>query len=169
MPSTFVNHANNIQKGTKAYTAGSDPVCWVVVGDGKLLKVLEVYKRQFRFIQKIDQPDLAIDELNNDSIGRGAHYAAGRHGYEPSMEESHQQEIALAKKTSLWLEEQFNDHKFRTLVLVASPQMLGELRKNLSARLLDVIVAEANKNLTNSNKEDLEQALLKIIPGPDKE
>lgn len=140
---------------------------WVLVADKSRAVVFAQHLRHFHFVYEIGKKDKAIDGLDNDSIGRGGNYNSGRHNFTPSMDQSRQEEQALAKDICKWLDLQLMRDRFQELVLVAQPQMLGEIRKNLNKRLSDTIIAQSDKDLTNHNEYDLTVELMKIIPGPE--
>lgn len=153
---------------TRPHYSSAQQSAWVVIADKRRAVVFAQHLRHFHFVYEINKKDKAIDGLDNEGIGRGGNYNMGRHGFTPSMDESRQEECALAKDISVWLEQQLQRDRFKQLVLVAAPQMLGEIRKGLSKQVMDTVIAQADKDLTNHNESDLTQELLKIIPGPDR-
>ena len=138
---------------------------WVLVADKTRAVVFAQHLRHFHFVYEIGKKDKAIDVLDNDGVGRNGNSAVGRHSFTPSMEQTRQEEQALAKDICKWLDLQLMRDRFQELVLVAQPQMLGEIRKNLNKRISDTIIAESDKDLTNHNEYDLNVELMKIIPG----
>lgn len=144
---------------------------WIVVADSHSVKIFSKHGRTLHFVHALQQPDMEIDGMDNAGRGRGRSggvNSAGRHAYDPSMEESRQAELALAREAVLWLDHEFSHQKFKSLVLIAAPQMLGELRQCLTRQLSGVIIAESSKNILGSGSNDLSQEILKIIPGPDR-
>jgi protein required for attachment to host cells len=85
------------------------------------------------------------------------------------MQESRQVEIALAREITAWLGQKYKQEKFKSLMLVAAPWMLGEIRRNLGKQLSAALIAESNKQLAAQNERDLTGELLRIIPGPYRE
>lgn len=53
--------------------------------------------------------------------------------------------------------------KFDRLVLVAAPEVLGELRKNLHKEVADCVVGEVAKNLTNHETSKIEEMVKKAL------
>lgn len=147
-----------------------DSHSWVVVADREIASIYSLHNRKISLIRELHQPDLDIDGLDNIGIGRHASSAgAGFHSYDPSMDEMRQSEVALVRETIKFLEHELSQQKFKSLILVAGPQTLGEIRKCLTPSLKEAVTAEEAKNLTQFNGEDLQERLLKIIPGPEKE
>lgn len=53
--------------------------------------------------------------------------------------------------------------KFDRLVLVAAPEVLGELRKNLHKEVADCVVGEVAKNLTNHETSKIEEMVKEAL------
>lgn len=53
--------------------------------------------------------------------------------------------------------------KFERLVLVAAPEVLGELRKNLHKEVADCVVGEVAKNLTNHEISKIEEMVKEAL------
>lgn len=153
--------------GTHAFVAAKiSPL--IVIADGEVAKIMRLQEKGFERVHEIKQPDMHVDGRDNQDKGRGSGVggngaSAGRHAYEPSMEEGRQEEMALAKKLALWLDRALSQQQFSALVLIAAPQMLGELRKCLSKQVEDAIIAESNKHLTRHPENQLPTELRKII------
>lgn len=153
------DNSNEQNSETRPFYASAHGSTWVVVADKTRAVIFSQHLKHFHVMHEIKAPDLAVN-------GPGE---TGNSAHSTSMQEGRQVEIALAKDIATWLDQQLNSHKFAQLVVVAGPQMLGELRQNFSKKIRDVIIADAAKDLANHNEHDLTQELLKIIPGPDKE
>lgn len=157
-PTEMVNP--NILAGTPLSTC-------VVLADSRCARIYMRHNRHFHYVTELEKENLAISGLDNKTLGRGGAYGAGRHKYEPSLGESRQEEIGLAQDLARWLDQQYETKTFKSLVLVASPVMLGEIRKALSRAVAGAIIAESNKQLLHHQEAELTAELLKIIPGPD--
>lgn len=142
---------------------------WAVVADGNGARIFSRNHKNFDLVHEIHPPELLIDGLDNVGRGRHGSFGAGRHAYEPSLQESQQVDMALARSIAAWLETMFHHNRFETLILVAEPQMLGKLRNNLDKHVLECVIAESHKQLTNLSDHELSAELRHIIPGPEKE
>lgn len=161
---------NAAEPGIGAHVlAGTPQSTLVVIANSRHAKIFMRHNRHFHFIEEMECDDRAISGLDNKTLGRGGAYGAGRHKYEPSMTESRQEQIGLAHNLACWLNKEFEQKKFESLVLVAAPAMLGEIRKALGKPVSNAIIAESNKQLIQVNDAQLAEELLKIIPGPDSE
>ncbi len=136
---------------------------WIVVADKNHARILAKSQRRLHPLHTISRSDMSVG-LTNDTVGRGGAYGAGRHAYEPSMQESRQEEITLARDISHWLDHSLAQNRFESLVLIASPQMLGEIRKSLSKQVIERIIVESNKQMANISTPQLEEELRALLP-----
>lgn len=141
---------------------------WAVVADKSRARIFMRIGKSFQEIHEFTAPEIMTDGLDNDTVGRSGAYGAGRHKYEPGINESRQAEQALARQVAGYLERGEARRDYTELAVTATPQMLGEIRKNLSKNVLKVLVAESDKNLMGLPDDDLRDALLEIVPGPDR-
>jgi protein required for attachment to host cells len=153
--------------GTHAFVKAAPATTWVIVADAETVMVFSRRGKDFELVREMNQPDLRIDGLDNKGRGRGGVYGAGRHAYEPSMQEGRQAEMALARETVSWLDKEFDTGAFKELVLVAAPKILGELRRNLSGKLSDTVILSIDKQLTGFNSNGLKKELLRILQPAD--
>lgn len=142
---------------------------WMVVFDRRGAKIFEKDGLDFNILHELANERIVDDGISNDTIGRGVSFGAGRHGYEPSMEESRQNEFRFSKDLAMWLQKAHSEGLYDSLVLVAGPQMLGNLRKDLTKQLQDCVIGESSKDLMHKTTAALERSLIKIMPGPEKE
>ena len=141
---------------------------WIVIADRTKARILSMNGRDFDVVRVFHADGDMDDGLDNDTVGRGGSYGAGRHKYEPGMEESRQVELGLAQKISIALETSLARRDFAELAVAAPPQMLGEIRKALPATVLKTLVAESDKNMTGLADRELREELLSVVPGPDR-
>jgi protein required for attachment to host cells len=59
----------------------------------------------------------------------------------------------------------YNRHEFESLIIVAPPNALGEMRKALPDRIRDLVVTEINKDLTHLPVAELQDAVTKHLEG----
>ena len=159
---------NSLNTSSKTNTPLIGHDMWVVLADKKQARVMLRSGRKFEEMKHFDAPEDMDDGLDNSTVGRAGAYGAGRHKYEPGINESRQVEQMLARDVAVFLEDSVARRDFAELAVVAPPQMLGEIRKCLSKNVLKTLVAESDKNLMALPAQDLQEALLKIIPGPDR-
>lgn len=133
---------------------------WILIADGNRARIV-----------KNDGPGLGIDALEDqlfesehlrvgdimaDKPGRTYDSAGGgRHAMEYSTDPVRQDERAFAKSLIAKLEAGHRKGAYQQLVLVAPPQMLGDLRAELGDGLKAIVHAEVNKDLTHVPNGDL--------------
>jgi protein required for attachment to host cells len=105
----------------------------------------------------VDTPEL---ELTNFSAGARINDGGARHsartgdGSNDSVDES-----AHAIAVADWLNDQVLKHKLDSLVIVADPKSLGEMRKRYHKQLESILHKELAKTLTGRPVADIVKAL----------
>jgi protein required for attachment to host cells len=108
-------------------------------------------------LNMVETPDL---ELTNFSAGARINDGGARHsartgdGSNDSVDES-----AHAIAVADWLNNQVLKHKLDSLVIIADPKSLGEMRKRYHKQLEAVLVKELAKTLTGHPASDILKAL----------
>src|SRR4051812_25107734 len=106
------------------------------------------------------------NEIETDSLGQRA-ASASRHGagmagttssdYQPHQTPKQHETELFARDVATYLLKACNEGRFRKLSLVASPEFLGALRKQLDPQVSSRIEAEINRDYTQSNGEELRE------------
>jgi protein required for attachment to host cells len=95
-------------------------------------------------------PNLHNREIMSDSPGRAFDSARqGRHAMEPATDPQRSNQQSFAREIAAHIDSAADRNLFDHLVLVAAPQMLGELRKCLSNTASAKVTGELPKDLTN--------------------
>ncbi len=140
---------------------------WIVVADSKSARVFARNgQNNLALVNVLRHAPPVETELSNSTVGRGGAYGAGRHKYEPGMEESRQDEISFAQELSQFLEDEILKGHFDELMLIAAPQMLGLVRKSLGKNTQAALGFTADKNYGTMEEPELKAELLKLIPRP---
>ncbi len=142
---------------------------WVVVADGE--KAL--FLRNDMDAQNPDLNVVSIDEQENPSDYEQSANRPGRMndngpGQKSALDDTDWHQLAKDRFASDIADKLYklaHKGKFDRLVLVASPNTLGEVRKSLHKEVSDKIVAELDKDLTNHPLDKLEQMLHKELDG----
>jgi len=122
-------------------------------GDAEFLK-LEVDRKR-------EQEDLADREMKTDGAGRtfDASGGAGRSAYEET--DFHQlEEDRFAAETAEMLKRRALRNEFESLIIVAPPRTLGELRKHYHKEVEKRLTGEIAKDLTGHPVPEIEKILL---------
>ncbi|CDN51685.1 host attachment family protein [Neorhizobium galegae] len=94
-------------------------------------------------------------EINSSKISSG-----GRHSSSSANpDDSQQNEDGFSSGVADLLNKQALGGKIRSLVVVAAPRTLGEMRKSYHKSLSDILIGELDKDLTGHSLQDIEKAL----------
>ncbi|QDZ10915.1 host attachment protein [Devosia ginsengisoli] len=143
-------------------------VTWVLIADGAQARVLE-NTGPGKGLKQVDGLDWAIEPLSAQEIvtdrpGRGHSSAgSGRSAMEPRTDPVEHRESEFVKSVAATLDRRQQSGAFDRLVIAASPIALGNIRKALTPAVKKAIVAELNKDLTNTPTAQLDQHLDGII------
>src|SRR4051812_30755662 len=102
------------------------------------------------------------DELGQRSAAKSRHGSGApsqENGYQQHQTPPQHQEELFARDLAHFLVEAHNEGRFRELCLVASPEFLGVLRKQVADKLGGTIKVEINKDYTRESAEALRQHL----------
>jgi protein required for attachment to host cells len=133
---------------------------FVVVVDGeKMLLLRNQGDSEFPHLVLVaedEQQSLSNRELRRDMPGRSfASVGPGRSSYDES--DSRQVgEDRFAAETADMLNRRALENEFESLIVVAPPRTLGELRKSYHAELERRLAGEVPKNLTNTPVSEIE-------------
>lgn len=136
---------------------------WIVVADGEKCRFLASEKRNADPAPAL--PDLVTDnpptrEQLTDRPGRTFESVGNRRSaYEPPTDPHRQGKRDFAKKIAETLLEKARDKSFDKLILVAPPEMLGDLRAELSGEAQERLIGEVNKDYTRFTPREIKQAL----------
>jgi protein required for attachment to host cells len=106
--------------------------------------------------------DTETDRLGPTSAGKSIHNTGGatpNKTYEPPQTPAEHDTELFARSVCGFLQQAHQDERFRTLVLTASPQFLGLLRKLLSPQLQALVSKEVNKDFTQSGPVQLREQI----------
>jgi len=140
------------------------PRIWIMAADGHIARIFRKNGEQLELLGEAT-PATTRDNPTNKSVGRVASSAGSsvHHKYEPHMEARQQQTLSFVHTLADWLDKAAGEDAFDRLVLAATPQILGDLRKVLSKEVHTRVVAEVNKNLTKHDETALRNDLAKIV------
>jgi len=130
-----------------------DGVTWVVVASADRA---EIYSRQKRYsqlesVQRLDEPGARSKEgdLVSDSPGRAFDSGGqGRHAMEPNHTAKDHLRESFVNRIAEVLESARSADRFKHLVIVAAPTVLGELRAKLSSATQQRVADEIGKHMT---------------------
>ena len=97
-------------------------------------------------------PDPAID---SSKISSGARHSSSS----ANPDDSQQDEDGFGAGVTDMLNKQVLEGKIKSLVIIAAPRTLGEMRKGYHKSLSEVLIGELDKDLTGHSVQDIEKAL----------
>jgi protein required for attachment to host cells len=110
---------------------------------------------------------LRTAETETDALGQRA-ASKSRHsvgaptqpsGYEPNQSPAEHQTEIFARNAADYLLNAHQEKRFDRLILAASPEFLGMLRKQLDAQLLSAVALEINKDYTQLAEDKLREQI----------
>lgn len=124
-----------------------------------------------RLFQKIDGQMVLVGEAFPDVHERALYHNSGRvlgsagthHRYDLHLEQSRKEEMDFAKDLADWLHRAHIAGAYDRLIVVAGPQMLGDLRAVIDKDVQARVVASVDKDLTNLGEREVLDALDDLV------
>jgi protein required for attachment to host cells len=98
---------------------------------------------------------LPQEEVDASKISSGARHISSA----ANPDDSQQAEDAFGSGITGLLNKQVLDGTIKSLVIIAAPRTLGEMRKTYHKALSDILIGELDKDLTGHSIQDIEKAL----------
>ncbi|WP_312512598.1 host attachment protein [Massilia sp.] len=118
--------------------------------------------------------DLVTDKMSPTSAANTGHNIGGTQGvagqhngkagapnnqYQPAQTPSEHEAEKFAKDISNYLKQAHGENRFGQLIISASPEFLGTLRKNLDTQVQQLIKHEINKDYTHVPTQQLREQI----------
>ena len=133
---------------------------WVLVADRSRARIFAIQtpKGELHELEDLVHPEARAHErdLTSDRPGR----SSDRHALGTTNSARDQQAAAFAREIALRLDEARTQGSLERLVLVCAPDLLGLLRKALSAPLGKLVIRTVDKNLAQQDAV----AIRKLLP-----
>lgn len=139
-------------------------VTWVLIADGAQARVLE-NTGPGKGLKQVDGLDWSIEPLQAQDIvtdrpgSKGGGGGQSRGGMEPRTDPVEHRETNFVKSVAATLDRHQQNGDFDRLVIAAAPIALGNLRKSISPAVQKTVLAELNKDLTNTPTAQLDKHL----------
>lgn len=126
---------------------------------GSAAKIIEYRKnsKEIRIVKEFLHPGTEKKdvEIHSDRPGRSfASIGNERHAMDPGEEATDHERRVFAKEITDFLEKNFGENKFTGLIITAPPDLLGHLRKSLSATVKKLLKGELDKDLYSLELKD---------------
>jgi len=133
--------------------------CWIIVADGTRARIL-ANDGPGSGLRNISNLDFVSDnrksrDIVSDRPGRHGGTTRDRHAMEPRVDSHQFEKQRFAKDTAKRVNDACHRGEFDSLILVAPPQTLGDLRNSLDKPALAKVRAELDKDLTKVALHDL--------------
>lgn len=132
----------------------------VVVTDSVLARIFtaETSRSPLTEVQSLNHEEgrLHDRDLTSDlSGGMAGRDGSGGHSYTLPTDPKKHELSEFARRIATYIDDERKANRWSSLILVAAPTMLGELRNHLSADAKNSIVREVAKNLVSQRAEDI--------------
>ncbi|MEO9341206.1 host attachment protein [Mesorhizobium sp. SB112] len=107
-----------------------------------------------------DAANIKLQAMPSADVDSSKTSSGGRHtSSSANPDNSQQEEDGFSNGVVDMLNKQVLNGTIKSLVIVAAPRTLGEMRKNYHKSLSDILVGELDKDLTGHSMQDIEKAL----------
>lgn len=148
------------------------PLTWILTADGRHARVWEWKSREQPlalvpdFVRRVENASKFSRDMKSDRPGRSfASAGAERSSIEPKTDPHTHEKDEFARQLASDLNEAFKEHRFRKLVVIAPPHMLGSLRQQFSPQLEQIIAGQSDKDYMNADVAALYYHAAQITTG----
>ncbi len=139
-------------------------VTWVLIADGSRARLFATENSGSALRPALGQEwigtNLPSRDLASDRPGRSFDSGGeGRHAMEPPTDPKRHAKWSFAHDIAQLLEAERKNNAFESLVVVAPPEVLGDLRSEFGVELRRMVATEINKDLTKVPTHDLPDRL----------
>lgn len=133
---------------------------WILVADGARARIFECLGTgrdiEIAETNRFEEHHPPSHEIGRDRPAR-VHDSVGpgRHAVEPKVDPHRQMEVEFAGHLADLLNERLAAGDYDSLLIIAAPEMLGNLRKALNEPVRAKVIAELAKDLTHATNIDV--------------
>jgi protein required for attachment to host cells len=130
---------------------------WIVVADGSRARVFELQRKDLSEIAELVNPAARNKDadLRTDARGRFNGSDGQGHTAEPAVTPKEHETELFALSIAKYLDDARTRNKYTKLQLIAGPEFLGVIRRNLDKNVADLIEHELPKNLGGNNVQQI--------------
>lgn len=139
-----------------------EPLTWILTADGQHARTWEWKNSDISLalvadlISSADSVSSFSRDLKSDKPGRSfASTGTRRSAMEPAHDPHELEKTKFAAKLADALDAAFKQGRFRRLIVIAPPRMLGDLRGHFSKQLSEAVIGEVDKDLMKSDASAL--------------
>ena len=136
---------------------------WIIVADSARARIFSMddVRSPLQEITDMLHPASRLREQNIGTDKPGRTFDS-RHAKEGDVNIKKQEAINFSKEIAAYLDLECNKHQFEKLVLIAPPEFLGLLRKDLSNPTKQRITREIGKDLTQRDATHIRQEVMTL-------
>jgi protein required for attachment to host cells len=144
----------------------SFPTTWFYVADRSRAMVFEAVPSGLRLVHSFDEPAIRqhVSDLMTGKRGRRRDDGNGRSAMDRQTSVQQTEVDRFVNDLAEWLHLEADAGSFDRMLLVAGPQMLGDLRPLLTSPVAERIVGSLDKVYTTMPLPDLEKHLRSAFP-----
>jgi protein required for attachment to host cells len=139
---------------------------WIVAADASRARIFEMGARvdddEPREIDDLHNPEGRMQdrEINTDAHGRlyGGNQPRAHSAGQQVTPEQHHTEL-FSKEVGRYLDKARTQHRYEKLCVIAPPEFLGLMRKNMTDETKKLVDAEINKDLSKSGPAEIRRVL----------
>ena len=133
---------------------------WIIVADSARARIFSMddVRSPLQEVKDMVHPAGRLREQNLGSDQQGRTFDSkgqGRHAKEGDVSIKKQEAINFSKEIAAYLDTECNKNQFEKLVLIAPPEFLGLLRKDLSGTTRQHVTREISKDLTQHDESHI--------------
>jgi len=141
---------------------------WVVVADNSRARIFtaETPSSPLIEVDSIVHPEARMHDrdITSDLPGRGSGSGGSRHSYETETDAKDYENVNFAKRIAGFLDDARKSDKFKQLIIVAAPSLLGNLRSGLNDQTKKMVSLELDKNLSSLNPDEIRKHMPEYLP-----
>ncbi len=138
---------------------------WVVVADRSRARIFQTDGGADRLqeVEDLLNPQGRLDDADLRSDAKGRYYGKGErqqgHTAEPNVSKEEHDEELFSREVSQLLDRGCDTQRYDSLVMVAPPEFLGLLRRQLSKRVEQRVRQQLDKGLANRSEQQIRDYL----------
>jgi len=141
---------------------------WVIVADNSRARIFtaETPSSPLIEVDSIVHPEARMHDrdITSDLPGRGSGSGGSRHSYETETDAKDYENLGFAKRIAGFLDDARKSDKFKQLIIVAAPSLLGNLRSGLNDQTKKMVSLELDKNLSSLNPDEIRKHMPEYLP-----
>ena len=141
---------------------------WVIVADNSRARIFtaETPSSPLIEVDAIVHPEARMHDrdITSDLPGRGSGSGGARHSYETETDAKDYENANFARRIAGFLDDARKNDKFKQLIIVAAPALLGNLRSGLNDQTRKLVSLELDKNLSQLNPDEIRKHMPEFLP-----